>query len=65
MEVLPDCPTNAIQILLLKPDGTTHLRSPETEREPEAGDTILYYAPKRQREATDAPAESATAQTVA
>ena len=52
-DFLGDCPTSAIQILILKPDGTTQLRSTETEREPEAGDTILYYAPKRQKEAAD------------
>ena len=53
-EFLGDCPSDAIQIMILGPDGTPRLRAIDAKREPAPGDTILYYAPNRDR-AGEAP----------
>ena len=51
-DFLGDCPPEAIPIMILRPDGSNRLRSSETDKEPEPGDTLLYYAPKRAQEPT-------------
>ena len=48
-DFLGDCPSEAIQIMTLRPDGTPRLHAIDAKREPEVGDTILYYAPIRER----------------
>ncbi|MFK7887374.1 MAG: cation:proton antiporter [Gammaproteobacteria bacterium] len=53
-DFLGDCPTEAIQILTLNSDGTPRLRAVDAKREPGVGDTILYYAPNRERAAEPA-----------
>ncbi|MFK8014159.1 MAG: cation:proton antiporter [Gammaproteobacteria bacterium] len=50
-DFLGDCPSDAIQILILRPDGTPRLHAVDAKREPGVGDTILYYAPNRERAA--------------
>ncbi len=53
-DFLGDCPAEAIQILILSPDGRPRLRAVDAKREPGVGDTILYYAPNRERAAETA-----------
>ncbi len=59
-DFLGDCPSEAIQIMTLRPDGTPRLHAVDAKREPETGDTILYYAPIRERGA-EATAKKPTA----
>ncbi|MEO1574260.1 MAG: sodium:proton antiporter [Pseudomonadota bacterium] len=61
-DFLGDCPADAIQIMLLKSDGSPRLRAIDATREPDVGDTILYYAPGRERNerASDPAGKNAT-----
>ena len=56
-DFLGDCPNDAIQIMILKADGSPRLHAVDATREPDIGDTILYYAPERER-AGDASAKN-------
>ena len=59
-DFLGDCPADALQIMVLKGDGRLLLHSPQTEREPEPGDTVVYYGPERGAPRVDRPAAGAT-----
>ena len=55
-DFLGDCATDAIQILLLRSDGLVQLHSPQSEMEPQPGDTLVYYGPERSPIRSHAPA---------
>ncbi|MEM6640229.1 MAG: cation:proton antiporter [Pseudomonadota bacterium] len=64
-DFLGDCPQDAIQIMTIKPDGAPRLRAVDAKREPDVGDTILYYAPSRERSQGDANAKQPAAKNTA
>jgi hypothetical protein len=63
-DFLSERPEEAMQIMLIEQDGDVDLFSLQHELEPKAGDTIVYFAPGRAKQAaaegeTDAQAASA------
>lgn len=47
-DFLGDCPSEAIKMLLVQDDRKVRFLDAEDQLEPEAGDVIVYYAPKRE-----------------
>ncbi len=63
-DFLSERPEEAMQVILIDDDGDVDLFSQQHELEPKAGDTIVYFAPGRAKQATsedetDAPAATA------
>ncbi|MDH3647140.1 MAG: sodium:proton antiporter [Gammaproteobacteria bacterium] len=48
-DFLRDFPAEAIQILVLRSDGSFRLTSSSSTKEPAVGETILYYGPERRQ----------------
>lgn len=48
-DFLGDCPSEAIKVLLVRDDRKVRFLDAEDQLEPEAGDVIVYYAPKREK----------------
>ena len=48
-DFLGDCPSEAIKILLVREGSEVRFLDAEAQVEPQPGDVIVYYGPKRRR----------------